>query len=412
MTQRWAIICGLIRDEQAFQAQLASLLSWKACGDIEDIVVSTWRGEIDRYPAAKEAHARGEFILVESEQPILRTNGYTLHQSRSLYYALQAVPDGAMVLKLRPDIALINEVTRAAILSTDLTLTPKPGWPEIFNQKILVAAYFVDSPFYINDIIYYGQREDLLKLASFDLGVEMTCTNMAPEQFFFRGVFANQCPLIEAYNQVSPFYYFGDEEGGTRRRNTLLASDAFLDVLAVSTRWMEHYFRVGFVSEPHRESLPSLPEDFSLAQLLGPDSGLTGTNYLAAAYAVTAVDENVIQGLLQHKFSMDALGLRMVDALERTASPDYWLSTSSNPLRPSQGIRDLQHALADALGERSLGYIHRLSEQSGDRTYRVGGHVERISLTIESDQTRLLTEEINHMRRLIDELQVQLRKTE
>ncbi|MDA0742705.1 MAG: hypothetical protein O3B99_04030 [Proteobacteria bacterium] len=412
MSQRWAIVCGLIRDEQAFQAQLASLRSWKARGDIEDIVVSTWRGEIDRYPAAKEAHARGEFILVESEQPILKTNGYTMHQSRSLYYALQAVPDGAMVLKLRPDIALINEVTRAAVLSTDLTLNPKPGWPEIFNQKILVAAYFVDSPFYINDILYYGQREDLLRLASFDLGVEMTCTNMAPEQFFFRGAFANACPLIEAYNQVSPFYYFGDEEGGIRRRNTLLASDAFLDVLAVSTRWMEHYFRVGFISEPHRESLPSLPDGFSLAELLGSDSGLPGTDYQSAAHAVTAVDENIIHGLLQQKFSKDALGLRMIEALERTASPNYWLSTSNNPLRPSQGIRDLQYALADTLGPRSLGYIHRLSEQVDDRTYRVRGHVERLSLTIESDQTRLLTEEINHMRRLVDDLQIRLRKTE
>ena len=83
-TPRWAVICGLIRDETVFQHQLQTMLKWKAEGDIDDIVVSTWLGEVERYPVVKEAHDRGEFILVQSEPPILRTDGFTIHQAKSL----------------------------------------------------------------------------------------------------------------------------------------------------------------------------------------------------------------------------------------------------------------------------------------------------------------------------------------
>lgn len=406
MTQRWAIICGLIRDEQVFETQLQSMLAWKAAGEIEDIVLSTWFGELERYPSVKAAHARGEFILVQSDPPILKTVGYTIHQAKSLYYALQAVPPGAMVLKIRPDIAPVNEAVRAAVVSADLTLTPQPGWPEIFRKKILSAGYFADSPFYINDIIYYGQREDLLRLANFDLGTEFKLANTAAEQFFFRGAFAGACPLIEAYLQIYPPFPFGDRASAEARIDALLASDVFLDALAVSTRFMHHYFRVGFLDETARGQQEPLAENFNLGEMLAPEGAIPGVSYNPAAFAGTIVEERVIDGILQRRFARDALGERMAAALDRTEDPRYWQTFPDNPLHPHLSIRHLQQNLKAAFSETGFDYADRLAVKDGDdgRSFSVRGPGARISLTIENDETRQLADEINIMRRQLDDL--------
>ena len=309
---RWAIICGLIRNEDGFRHQLETMLRYKEMGEIDDIVVSTWFGEFERYPAVWEAHARGEFILVQSEPPLLKTAGHTVHQAKSLYNALQAVPDGAMCLKIRPDMALVTEAVMDSVLTVDLTLTPQEGWPEIFQQKILTAGYFGCSPFYINDILFYGQREDLLRLASFDLSTEMVCANTAAEQFFFRGAFARVCPLIEAYLKVYPPFLYGEQAAGEARVDTLLASDFFLDVLATSTRFMRHYFRVGFIHEAARKAHAPLPKGFDLREVLVPKAGTLGVNFNSHATASSIVEERVISAILEGRFKRDALDRKSV----------------------------------------------------------------------------------------------------
>ncbi len=95
MAERWAVICGLVRDESAFVKKLDTLTAWRRTGAIDGIVFSTWMGELDRYPAVAAAYAAGAFTLVETEQPQLKAPGHFIHQMKSLYYGLQAVPSDA-----------------------------------------------------------------------------------------------------------------------------------------------------------------------------------------------------------------------------------------------------------------------------------------------------------------------------
>lgn len=406
MSKPWVVICGLIRDEAHFAAKLDTLRKWKADGEIEDVVLSTWIGEVDRSPAVAEAWARDEFILVESDPPPLKTVGHTVHQARSLYYALQAVPDGKRVLKDRPDMSELTEPVLRTMQEVDLSLSPSSDWPEIFQSKIVVSAFCIDSPLYINDIHFFGLREDLLKLANFDLSTEFLCNHMAPEQFFYRGAFSGQFPLLEAYFQVAPHFLYNNEEDSNDRVKILLASDAFLDALAFSLRLMRHYFRVGFIIEEQRQRLPLLSSGFDLADLL-TQPGTPGTYFNPLARVVSLFEESTLDSILQGRFARNSLGRRMMAALKRVSAPNYVRDYSANPLSPSSDIRKLQAAV-----QKRFPFMgDRLADVGGDsRRIRVSGPGDRIGLVVETDETRRQAEEINHLRRVIDQMQGELPK--
>ncbi len=156
------------------------------------------------------------------------------------------------MLRLRPDLAPLNNTIRDTILNAELLSHSTPDWPHVFSSKILIHSAFVDLPFYINDIIFYGRRSDIQKLACFNLSTEYLCINTAPEQFFFRGPFLEKFPIIDAFMQVMPQFTYGNEPASVRRRDVLLESDFFLEVLASNVLFLKKYFRVGFVPEDRR----------------------------------------------------------------------------------------------------------------------------------------------------------------
>ncbi|MGA0545376.1 hypothetical protein ACO2Q1_08885 [Brevundimonas sp. VNH65] len=401
MSKPWVVVCGMIRDAAVFATKLETLRAWKADGVIEDVVLSTWAGEIDRYPEVGEAWSRGEFILVETDPPILKTVGHTVHQARSLYYGLQAVPEGVKVLKTRPDLGDLTGPVRAILEQIDLTLTPKAGWPEVFGSKIAVVMHSLEIPFYVNDIIYFGVREDLLRLANFDLSTEYLCSHMAPEQFFFRGAFAGQFPLLEAYFQVAPPLVFNDAVDGQARQDILLQSDVFLDAVALNTRLMNHYFRIGFVADEQRRAQGPLPEGFDLRAMFGP-SQTPGVRFYEPIHSSNVFEERAGAAILERRFAMDDLGARMAEALDRTEDPAYWRSYSANPLNPSDSIRALQRSIADRFPNTG----HRLVEEdAGSRRRRIKLSGERISLMVDTQEGVRLSEEVNFLRRLVNDLQ-------
>ena len=45
----WAVVCGNIRDELDFKLTISKLIQLRAENKIQHILLSTWRGEIDKY---------------------------------------------------------------------------------------------------------------------------------------------------------------------------------------------------------------------------------------------------------------------------------------------------------------------------------------------------------------------------
>ncbi len=400
MAERWAVMCGLVRDESAFMTKLDTLTEWRRDGAIDGIVFSTWIGELDRYPAAAAAHAAGAFTLVEIDPPQLKAPGHVIHQMKTLYYGLQAVPADAWVLRLRPDLASLNHAIRDAILGTDLTPHTTPEWPQVFSSKILIHSSFVDIPFYLNDIIFYGQRSDLQKLVSFDLSTEYLCINTAPEQFFFRAPFAGKFPLIEAFLQVMPHFAYGNEPGSVRRRDTLLDSDFFLDVLAANLLFLKTYFRIGFVPDNLRKQ-PDNPS-FALADIFSPAGKVPGTMYHQGAHAALFQDERALDAILSGAFTRDALGERFAAALTRVSDVAYRDGFVANPLTPHPDVRSLAEAIQVALPGMSNRIEGRQDPQR--RHFVVRGHRDRMQIAGGTDEARRLEEEVNALRRRVDAL--------
>src|SRR5262245_55837899 len=108
MPNLWAVVCGLIRDEGAALRKIGALSKLRADGVLQGVVCSSWFGDYAAYPAVTRAVSEAKFIVVESDQPKLKLRGHVFHQSKSIHLALQFVPDDALVLRLRPDIADIT----------------------------------------------------------------------------------------------------------------------------------------------------------------------------------------------------------------------------------------------------------------------------------------------------------------
>lgn len=404
---RWVVICGLVRDEAAMAAKLDTLKTWKQDGVIDGVVFSTWHGEIARYSEISSRFEAGEFVLVELEQPKVKSFGYTLHQSKTLYYALQAVPDGAMTLKIRPDLGLLNDQVRNAILGTDITMDVPVGWPKVFERKVLISTSFLDAPFYLNDIVFYGLKSDLLALASFDFSTEMVLANTAPEQFFFRGAFARQFPLLEAYLLVQPYFVYDDPEQSAMRISMLLESDIYLDVLALNVRFMRTYFRIGIIDPLERDGFAPIDAALRLEDLFHVPQAVPGAAFLPGSHTVMVSDERPLDAMIARRFARSELGKRFAAALERIDDPSYWRDFPVNPLHPTPALRKLEQRLNAAMHALPSRLDSRLDDTG--RHFIVRGHSDRVGLTVETEETLKLHEEINHMRRQLDALRAHKR---
>ncbi len=399
MSSRWAVICGLVRDEAALAVKLDTLAEWRRQGVIDGVVLSTWAGEKERYSIVSEKLASGAFTLVEMDQPRLKAPGHVIHQMKTLHYGLQAVPADAWVLKLRPDLGPISDIVRESILDPGLEPDGDDQWPDVFSSKILTPSAFLDQPYYINDIIYYGRRRDLQKLANFDLSTEYACTSTAPEQFFYRGAFAGRIPLFEAALQVLPHFAYNDEAGAARRLAALLGSDFFLDVFALNLLFLKKYFRLGFAPAGSRTPLD---QPLSIADLFSATATIPDVAYNRGAVAPALQGERALDALLSGHVVPDELGMRFAAALERVRDPAYRDGFEANALTPHPAVRALARAVWDALP----GMPRRLDEREDPdgRHFFIGGHHDRVSMASDDDHTRRLEEEINHLRRRIDEI--------
>jgi len=407
MSGRWAVICGVVRNEQAMLDKLETLKAWKKAGEIDDVVFSTWIGEIEKYPTVEAAFARGEFKLVELQAPLLKTVGHTIHQSKTLYYGLQAVPDSALVLKLRPDIAPIAPHILPSIKSANLTIADDTDLPRVFGSKILVPMGFIDSPFYLNDITFYGHKADLLKIANFDLSSEIIGSSLAPEQFFFRGPFAGLFPTIEAFLSIYPSFAFDSPELARRRIDALLSSDFYLDVLATYLRILDHYFLIGFGGRDTASNRSVSPEVTADALLRGEAAG-AGLSFHAGAGSSLVESEAAVRRLINGDYSPSPLGDRLKLAVAR--ADGYKVEDAPiNPLQPSAPMRELQDKLEAIFPGRSH-RLDTLADPNG-RRFRVTGHQDRVDLMVQSDQVAHMAHEINQMRRAIDELRANQKKS-
>ena len=89
-----------------------------------------------------------------------------------------------------------------------LALGAPHDWPDIFEERLVVLACSLLTPFYINDMIFYGRKNDVRKMVSFDVACEVIYANMAAEQFYFAPLFSRALPIFHSFFQLSAPYSY------------------------------------------------------------------------------------------------------------------------------------------------------------------------------------------------------------
>jgi len=180
------LFTGLIRNEGVFLDKLIKAANLKSENVIDDVILSTWEGEIQKYPKVRKFFDDNAFQLIESSQPNLKLQGHVFHQMKTLSYGLDICGEECYVYKMRPDLGSFDENIKCIFEgSYESQVEIAGGWPQLFNERVVIESAVAFHPFYINDIQFYGDVEDLKKLINFDLFFEVHYSKLAPEQFFY-----------------------------------------------------------------------------------------------------------------------------------------------------------------------------------------------------------------------------------
>jgi len=394
-------MCGLVRDRAAASAKLDAFVQLRDDGVIDGAVVSWWRRESELYPDLVDRIVEEGFTLIELAEPKVKFSGHMIHQNIVLWYALQATPDDAMVLRTRPDLMQVDEAVRYCLGRDVPPPAPIEGWPDVFRERLVVSSVFPTSPYYINDILFFGLREDLLGLAGFDVAPEYIYNWSEAEHFLHSRASRRLFPLLDAYLQIHPPFWHGHPDRAAELLKAQLASDTYLDVLATHLHMLAAYYQLGWRPAASRGAIAAAFKSHTLEEILGSATGLAGCEFLGGPNVVAFTGPEPLQALLGGYMARGRLRDRFMAAVERTQGYAYIRAFGANPLRPHTSIVELAERLhAVRQSEDKL----KFPSTPEARRFTVRGSPERVDALGETEVTKKLEAQIAEMRREIQRL--------
>ena len=208
----WAVVCGNIRDELDFKLTVSKLIQLRNDQKIQHIVLSTWRGEINKYDGLRDNLKLFGIHIIESWEidkglenaPTLSTNYW--RQARQMLAAMEIIPRNAFILKARTDRSLnyLNQIEKLNLFDKFEIEPPKAGnFPILFQYKISVFSPKMVRILHMIDFVFLGYWRDIYKLINFEVGElgsrKMVVANL---QWFYKP-FVNEFPLLRSYYQFT-----------------------------------------------------------------------------------------------------------------------------------------------------------------------------------------------------------------
>lgn len=204
----WVLITGAIRDETFLLNRLNFFSELKKLGHLEQIVFSTWKGEIEKFPSIRTVIKNFELILVESDTPDVFCLGHYIHQMVALKNGLETCPDNQFILRTRTDkcgleSGFIEEQVAVFLRNRDYVRACHDEFG-IFDYKIGTFGYHTsvanNAPilFFWNDRTYFGIKEDLQKFLNLNI-LAFGYQNLVPEQALFSAPFLHTWPVISFF---------------------------------------------------------------------------------------------------------------------------------------------------------------------------------------------------------------------
>lgn len=404
MTPTWAIVCGVIRNEQNALAQARSLDRLRRDGLVEGVVFSTWKGEFAKHPEVARAFAQLDAIVIESEQPSVKMVGHVLHQAKAILLALASCPDGRLIIKVRPDIVPINDMMTRIISGERAQAQARRVKPTLFEQPVFVHSGLPFWPFYINDIYYCGLKADLQKMANVDIKAELLYSELAPEQFFHLAPVLDNTAAIRAFMRIQRGLSATDKSENDRYQRILLSSPFWPQVWGRYMRLLADNYYCGYTDDDFVWSDQNLSafEQFRLRDI-ATRAGEMPQMQVAFPGSGAPVFHSVGWALagVRGAYRPD----RLSEAVQRAANRDHD-AIDDNPALPDPEVQ----RLATKLQRTFSGYAARIASPKSEIQV-VGGGAGRVTLMSGKDESEHLHAEINLLRRRCDQLVAQLRAT-
>lgn len=215
----WAVVCGAIRDELEVRLVLDELLRMRSEGTIQGIVISTWRGDFDKYPKLHQEIVENDIHILEQAPlndriDIGRTNSVNyLRQAVQMQKALDCLPEGCFVVKARTDRSLNHLKQIESYLkkhpqkiSNRKDLKKYKGiLPSIFEYPLTIFNAKVHRILHFSDFVFYGYIDDVRKLMNFDIAELYLDRDLVANTQWFVYPFLENIPVIRDYFRLINF---------------------------------------------------------------------------------------------------------------------------------------------------------------------------------------------------------------
>jgi len=208
LSEKVILITGLIRDGPEFKWVFDYALNLRESGFLKQIIFSTWMGEIDRIEGLRHLLNSAGIVILENDSPartpFVNPVGYgnNFSQKLTLYFGLQAVEPGSFVIKARTD--LVRERLTACIetLTQMEDNSKKANRLSIINpicSRIFTFDAIVERPFYWDDIVFTGTKEEMLEMLDFEsiFDLAFDTKDCPTEVRFFARRFLRHYPVLE-----------------------------------------------------------------------------------------------------------------------------------------------------------------------------------------------------------------------
>ncbi len=302
--QRFAVVCGLLRFPLEAALTLRKLFRLRAEGLLDGIVLSTWTPEIEREAAFIDWVRGNGVTVVHSLEHADRGPTMLYTQARAVWLGLQAVPEGADVLKLRTDKTSHMIDGFVPLLAEGTTGTAfDPGPHAAYARKVAVLWPHVGRPFYFGDQAYFGSGRDVAAALNFDARFHLTMEGLNPEtKWWIR-------PICERFGFWRGYFHNVDQLHGPNFIRAALSTPGapapppvVHDILAATLRGMSDGFiftvhnpvRAGTVAEGHRYSaLFDLPSRLNTLAYEGVSAGRKTLSLRDGASLAALIDGQV-----------------------------------------------------------------------------------------------------------------------
>ena len=237
------IFTGLIRTEDRFRQSIKDFIFLRNEKKVNQIILSTWIGEVDSYTGMREYLENNNITLVESIPPI-QCKGSILYQMKSLHLGLDTIEDKSlMIFKTRPDLHITKDALEDI---TNLNLELDKTIPTVFEKKVWLPWFEISKPFYLADECFFATYNDTGQLVNYNMIYDSYYEIDSGLSHIRRFIepFVSKYPILKTY-----LTYLGTTAHGTTLRFKVLDEFAqnkdYLKFLDIYYYILQNYFYIG-----------------------------------------------------------------------------------------------------------------------------------------------------------------------